>query len=171
MDIPEVRKAREKALDDDLADFIFNSDIRIDQRAAVINALGWGVNHSDVLKNYLIKQYGFNKKLKLQELNDEELLLLAYRTALDDYFHPKKALIYLNELKKRPRRKSRTFAIISSLIYAQIAFDKNWCGVFKVYYRARTVKNLAEDFRSEALNITDDYMYLYKSYCKKKKNG
>ena len=169
MDIDEVSRAEAGRLDPGILEFLFNDSENIGERLAVVNALGWNVKGkllSEQMESFLKKKYGFKNTVILSMLSDDELVILAYRTALDDYFHPENSLPFLQEWERRFHSRSRAHAVILSLIKAQIAFENSWCDVWKIYHAAASDKKLKTDISGEALDIIQDYMILYKEECR-----
>ena len=134
----------------------------IDQKMAVINALGWsfeGQSNYDTFKKYL-NEHGMGKRKR----KAQNLLCLAYLKAMDNYFACEEALaIAVQALKLNP--KSYTFNIIHGLIKAQVAFDSSWCELFKSVDSVRNNDKLKMDMRPDAINIIFEYMDLYKDEC------
>lgn len=134
----------------------------IDEKMAVINALGWsleGQSNYDKYREYLNKHGMKKKKRKAQNL-----LVLAYLKALDNYFDCTDALAIAKQaLNMNPD--SYTFNIIYGLIKAQIELNVSWCNVYKATDDVRQNTALVQDMRSEAITIIFDYMDLYADEC------
>ncbi len=145
------------------AKFLHSSKNDIDEKAAVINAIGWtfeGENNAE-----LYAKYTFGKKLDeldLSMLKGDDLFCLGYLQALDDYFHPEKSLPYFEEAVKK-NNTSLTVSLIYTLAKAQELMDKgDWCKVWEITYQVLNDKSLYRDLREEAIKIIKDYMILYK---------
>ncbi len=135
----------------------------IDQKMAVINALGWnmeGQSNYSKFKDYL-HNHGGMKKGKRKAAN---LLSLAYLKAMDDYFDCTEALSIANQAIKF-NSESYTFNIIHGLIKAQVMFDSSWCELFKAVDSVRNNDKIKMDMRPDAINIIFEYMDLYKDEC------
>jgi hypothetical protein len=81
--------------------------------------------------------------------------------ALDDYFHPSKALPYIEAAYKQ-NDQSFTAAIIYTLVRAQILMDSDWCKMWEITHDVYNNKYLVGDLREGAKKIIRDYMILYK---------
>jgi alkylation response protein AidB-like acyl-CoA dehydrogenase len=66
-------------------------------------------------------------------------------------------------IKRNPG--SYTYNIITALIKAQLAFDFNWCDVFRYTDNVRNDKRLEIDMNAQAIDIIFEYMDLYEETC------
>ena len=83
LDVSLIRKARSQGVfTEEMCGFLTNLDIFIDQKAALINALGWayeGKNEAEMFSRYLFHAHRFQtKSLPLYALNGSELMCLVY---------------------------------------------------------------------------------------------
>ncbi|MBN2730249.1 MAG: hypothetical protein JXR53_13575 [Bacteroidales bacterium] len=144
-----------------IMDYLYGKN-PIDEKMAVINALGWnidGQNNYEMYRKYLDEKGMGKKKRKA-----ENLLALAYLKANDNYFDCTDALAIAKQaLSQNPQ--SYTFNIIHGLIKAQVEFDYSWCNVFKATDDVRKNTNLKSDMRPEAKEIIFEYMDLYAGDC------
>lgn len=152
-----------------IMDYLTNDKYPIDVKMAIINEFGWkisGKNNSQAFLIYLKEKRGYQDKSEfLKSGKAEELLAMAYITALDDYFDVDQAFVFAEAaLKKNP--KSRTFQLIAGLIKAQKAMDSDWCEVFKITDRVRKNTELIDDIKPEAVKIIYEYMDIYGDDCK-----
>ncbi len=150
-------------------DYLSSDKFPIDVKMAIINQFGWklaGKNNSKAYAFYLKESRGYSDMPDfLKSGKADELLAMAYITALDDYFNVDEAIMFADEaLKKRPE--SRTFHLIAGLIKAQKAMDSDWCEVFKITDGVRKNVELKNDMRPEAVKIIYDYMDIYGDDCK-----
>jgi hypothetical protein len=156
-------------INDKISKFLADKSKPIDEKMAVINALGWdinGKNNADYFFNYL------KKKRKYKDLDNflnkgraDELLCYAYLKAMDNYFDVKEAFKFAEKaLSLNP--KSYTFNIITALIKAQIVFRGEWCDVFKSTDAVRNNESLKMDMDESAIVIIFEYMDGYQEYCK-----
>lgn len=145
------------------AKFLHSSKNDIDEKAAVINAIGWTFEGEKNAELY--SKYTFGKKLDeldLSALNGDDLFCIGYLQALDDYFHPEKSLPYF-EGALRANNTSLTVCLIHTLAKAQsIMDDGDWCKIWEMTYQVLNDKSLWRDLREAAIKIIKDYMILYK---------
>jgi hypothetical protein len=163
-DLDIVVKAEKKGkMTMEFAKFLHSSDNTIDEKAALINAIGWSIDGKD--NTSLYAKYIFNEKLTqldLKDLEGEDLFCLGYLQALDDYFNPAKSFPFFEEGEKKIRN-SLTFDLIYTLAKAQnIMDDGDWCEIWNMTYRTLNDKSLFRDLKEAAIKIIRDYMILYK---------
>ena len=169
LDIPLVKIAQEQGvLNEEMCRFLTDLNISLDQKAALVNALGWkfeGKKNTEIFTQYLMKKYRFQTKdLPIYALNRSELMCLGYLKLLDDYFHPLEAMKILERaLKIKP--KSFTVNIVTAIARGQVAFDYDWCQIWCFAETVLNNKSLEEDFRPEATSIIVDYLILYRDSC------
>jgi hypothetical protein len=148
-----------------LMKFLSNPNKPLDHKMAVINQLGWnlgGRENGKRYEEYLVKKYGPINDFGI--LKADELLSLAYLTAMDNYFDVKSAAqLARAALQKNPG--SYTCQIVVALILAQEAFDTDWCKVYQITDAVRNNANLKMDMREEAIRIIFDYMDIYAAEC------
>jgi hypothetical protein len=157
----------EKTLTPELAELLARGDIAIDEKAAIINALGWesGSAHVDAFKKHLASRYDRSRAERgIDLVSGEEAFVLGYLMLLGDYFHPEEALPYLAYARAR-LPKSFTVAIIHALAEAQAVMDKNWCKVWRGAERVLDDRKLVRDMRPAAVEIIREYMALYQDSC------
>ena len=159
-------------LTDKLLEYLTRSENPIDIKMAVINQLGWNIenkNNAAIYLQYILGKNKYSDEQKfLKKGNADDLLVLAYLKALDNYFNVDEAVKYAEiALKKTP--KSRTFNLIAGLIKAQQAMEKNWCEVYQITDRIRKNGDLKNDMKTEAVLIIYKYMDIYQDDCATKK--
>ena len=152
------------------AQFLSDWDVPVDAKAAMCNALGWDINGKD---NAV--RYGWFLALKYwdyydgpPELNDttkdlltaDELMCMGYLMALDDYFHPARALPWLQAAREK-RPESYTIAMIEAIVNGQVNFDSDWPSIWNGVEIVLNNESLKVDMRPEAIAIICDYMVLY----------
>lgn len=166
IDVDEVLIAEQtNVMTPEFADFLHSKIYTIDLKAALINALGWDFKTHGNTEKYC--RYIFNKSpdsLDFDELGSEDLFVVGYLNAMENYHHPSGSLKYLKKARKE-LKKSFTVNVIYSLVQAQTAMEKDFCKVWKIYDKVYKNKNLNQDMRLSASKIIYDYMYLYKNYC------
>ena len=170
MDVKMVERAHlEGVMGLEIAEFLTSPENPIDVKAAVINALSWrfdGENNAELYAYYLALLYHVSvTELDTEFLSADEIFCLGYLTAMDDYFHPEKALPILEEAHK-VIKESFTVSIILALARGQKVMDYDWCEVWRLTEEVLTNKELRQDLRPEATKMIIDYMVLYKEYCK-----
>lgn len=120
-EIPEVQNAeREGVLTYENASFL-SSKRPIDQKVALINALGWSIsskNNMNLYEIFLKKKYNTGK-LDYLKLTPDEHLCLGYLCIMDNYFLVRKPLDILKTARRR-NPKSYTYNIIYALVLSQL---------------------------------------------------
>jgi hypothetical protein len=181
LDVPII-KAHEGAatISSDGMKFL-DSNAPLDEKVAMINALGWG--KETLVKEYrqfLGKKHGLNEPFfdsvlqyrgdnpeeypGTDKLSQNELICLAYFQAMGDYFNPLKG--HYCAYQAYIKGPSKTLALIYGLIVAQYNLDVNWCYVYQVMDYCLNQAGIAQDaFREEAVRIIFEYIDLYKSEC------
>lgn len=162
LDIVVSAKSKSK-MTKKFAKFLHSGKNDIDEKAAVINAIGWsleGEKNAELYAKYIFAKN--TDELDLSELEADDLFCLGYLQALDDYFNPEKSLPYLEEAVKK-NNTSLTVSLIYTLAKAQsIMDDGDWCKIWDMTYRVLNDKSLWRDLREAAIKIIKDYMILYK---------
>lgn len=163
-DVDMVVKAKKKGnINAEIAEFLSSKANSIDEKAAVINALGWDFDGK--INANLYAKFIYDKSLedlKLSEIKGDDLFCIGYMQALDDYFNPSKALPYLEKAFKK-NDESFTVAIILALVKAQEMMDSgNWCKMWEITHDVFNNKHLVGDLRDGAKKTIRDYMILYK---------
>ncbi len=172
-DSPVVTEASEKGIiTKKITRFLLSPETPVALKAACINALSWninGKNNAVLFQKKLLKKHRI-KEVSYEKFTGDELFCLAYLTAMDDYFHPEKAIPILKE-SLRKYRASNTEPLLSvhlvfALILAQKEMGEDWCRVWKLTEDALNNPEIKNDLREEAKKIIINYMILYKEYCK-----
>lgn len=169
MDVKMVERAHlEGVMGLEIAEFLTSQENPIDVKAAVINALSWkfdGKNNAELYAYYLALLYHVSiTELDTEFLSADEVFCMGYLTAMDDYFHPEKALPLLEEAHK-VMKDSFTVSIIMALTIGQKVMDYDWCEVWRLTEEVLKNKELKHDLRPEAIKMIVDYIILYKEYC------
>lgn len=169
LDVKMVERAHlEGVMGLEIAEFLTSPENPIDVKAAVINALSWrfdGKNNAELYAYYLALLYHVSViELDTEFLSADERFCIGYLTAMDDYFHPEKALPLLEEAHK-VMKDSFTVSIILALARGQKVMDYDWCEVWRLTEGVLKNKDLRQDLRPEATKMIVDYMLLYKEYC------
>lgn len=156
-------------INEEIAKFLADKSKPIDEKMAVINALGWNINgrnHADYFFNYLKKKRKFKDEDHfMKKGRPDELLCYAYLKAMDNYFDVNEAYKFAEKaLSLKPQ--SYTYNIITALIKAQILMENDWCGVFKVTDAVRNKSGVKMDMDEDAVVIIFEYMDIYQDNCK-----
>ncbi|MGA1622770.1 MAG: hypothetical protein ACO36E_08590, partial [Synechocystis sp.] len=182
-DIPAVRAAqRYRRLDASLLTFLLG-DRPLDEKAAVINGLGWrfeGTRHGEAFLQALAQQQGKPlANLSLKDLSPDHKFVLGYLLALDDY-------LYLSPLKlKTPTDLASvtpiqllsqaayalpddfTVQFVRSLVVAQYWFAQYWCAVYlEPITVLRQFPPASRNLRPQAIDAAMKYMDLYQPDCR-----
>jgi hypothetical protein len=170
LDVKMVERAHmEGVMGLEIAEFLTSPENTIDVKAAVINALSWkfdGKSNAELYAYYLALLYHVSvTELDTEFLSADEIFCLGYLTAMDDYFHPERALPLLEEAHK-VMKESFTVSIILALASGQAVMEYDWCEVWRLTEEVLKNKELKHDLRPEAIKMIIDYMVLYKEYCK-----
>jgi hypothetical protein len=164
-DIEMVKYAKKQGkMDEKISEYLHSSETNIDLKAAVINAIGWDFDGTENAKEYSLIVFSKSlNKLNLDDLNSDDLFCLGYLQVLDDYFHPEKAIRFI-ERAKELNDTSFTVAIINALIQAQklMVNQGSWCDMWSVVSKVFNDKHLVADLRDAAKKIIWNYMILYK---------
>jgi len=183
-DIAIVYQAKnKKKIDQRILNFLL-SDAPLDQKAAVINGLGWnidGQNNGYLFLEGLAKSKGLKvENLSIKNLNYSDKFVLGYLLAMDDYFNVSainsESPILL--LRITPLELLNSVALelpdnftahfIRALVDAQVNFDnaKNWCNVYQVHQLVlNTFPPSQRNLRFSAVENVMSYINLYKDYC------
>lgn len=161
-----VKAENTKMIDQEIADYLHDTSNPMDIKAAVINALGWDVTGR---LNYNIYCGMIHGKLldesDLNILNPNELFVLGYLKAMDNYFEPKPAVPFLNKAKD-DMSNSFTVAMIDALVKGQETMSTDFCNVWKLSEGVFDNASLEKDMRESAKKIIYDYVVIYKNDCK-----
>ncbi|PIQ23911.1 hypothetical protein COW36_11575 [bacterium (Candidatus Blackallbacteria) CG17_big_fil_post_rev_8_21_14_2_50_48_46] len=147
-----------------------DSQTPLDQKLALVNALGWKFegqqNHQRLLeilrKNY--QQPGAAPEIL--PLNGEEKLILGYMMVLDDYFHPRPGLVWVRR-GARQLWQYQSAQMVLAIAEAQdyINRPKLWCQVWLQTENALENKSLQKDLRPQAVELIVEYLKLYQPSC------
>jgi predicted aspartyl protease len=197
-ELPEINKARENGkLDFELATFLADTNKPIDQKLALVNALGWrteGKNNRGLFEIFLKNKYS-TSYIDYNLISSDEHLIIGYLAILDNYFDLLEPLKILNQaLKRNPN--SYSYNIIYGLALAQISLDfgnrgvkdeekfllteeylkdlvdtnaPSWCNIYLINAKIENKKSLTQDFRKTAKKFIFDYINLYRDQCSDEK--
>ncbi len=171
------------ALTDAHLKFFDDKNISLDQKIALINALGWGTsNNIIVMKNHLAKKYTLEALVidsilqeplyenqefyaPAQNISYDDLTMLAYVQVMHDYFNPMLGMqcAYRAALNNEA---SEATTYILAFILAQYYLDMDWCSIYPVFASARDAGSYTKDqFRKEAVSAMFEYVDLYMHIC------
>ncbi len=133
----------------------------MDVRAAVVNAIGWEGERGGRVEAYVEYAYGkAYSEIDLSALRGDELFVIGYLLAMDDYFDTANAEALLQEAKET-LKDSFTAAIIHSIVRSQDLMSSSWLDMWKIVAEVAFDARLNMDMRPEAAEIIIDYMVLY----------
>lgn len=166
-DVDIVLKAEQTGvMNSEFAGYLHNRSNPVNVKAALINALGWdfkGKLNSEIYCNEIYKRV--IDESDISGLNANELFVIGYLKAMDNYLDPKASLPFLQEARKK-NDESYTVAVIEALIKGQIAMEKDFCKVWKYGNKVFTNNDLEQDMRDAGKKIIYDYIVIYKNECK-----
>lgn len=183
-DIEIVSEAlNNKKLDKKVLKFLL-SDAPLDEKAAVINALGWnfdGQNNASLFLIELAKSKNIKlSNISLNDLNVSDKFVLGYLLAMDDYFNLSPIDKNMNQLlgditpteflSQAILELPNDFTIhfIKSLIEAQKRMESSWCDVYQLPQSVLTqFPENKRNLRQKAVDNVMDYINLYAEYCDK----
>lgn len=171
--LPELAVARGGVLVAELADRLLAEDLDLGSKVALVNALGWdteGKANSSLFvetleRKYGAALYGAGGALDAYALTTDELVVLGYLTALDNYFAPWQAIGYL-DLAVLRAPDSLAVNLVLGLVRAQLALAVDWCKAWQSVEGPLThTVAYVPDIKIEAVDAVDAYMGAYRSYC------
>ena len=169
-------------------EFFDNTSIPLDQKVALINALGWG----DTTKTtaYILHLSG-KYKLPVNTFDSiliwrgsqpalyapsapvsaDDLCCLAYMQAMGNYFAPIKGY-YCAYHAANAKPQSEAVSYVYGLILAQFYLDNDWCQVYKVMEAVRDFDEYSVDrLRKAAIDNIFEYINLYRESCEPNGNN
>lgn len=182
-DIPAVKAAqRQRHLDPFLLNFLLG-DRPLDEKAAVINGLGWrfeGTRHSEQFLQALAQQQGKPlASLSLKDLSPENKFVLGYLLAMDDYLDlspltlktttdlTRVTPIQLLSQAAYDLPDDFTVQFVRALVAAQYWFDQSWCAVYlEPVTVLRQFPEKSRNLRPQAIDAAMKYMDLYQPDCR-----
>ena len=162
----------EGVMDVEYVEYMMNSKNPIAVKMALINAMGYSTDgsadRSTFFTGFMETAMAYhNIDVFLAKGTADEILCLAYITAMDNYNNVTDAIKYAEiALKKNPN--SYTFNLITALIKSQskIGDQNSWCSIYSLCDKVRQNSVLKVDMKPEAASIIFEYTDLYKEYCK-----
>lgn len=162
--------------------FLDDSNNSLDQKIALINALGWGdATNTEIYIQHLMKKYNlthstFDSLLVFREypdidmwqegkvMNNHDLLSLSYIQVMGDYFNP---LVVGNlvDYAYSKMEDSQAAACIVGLVLSQFMLDLDWCGVYQGFDVVRYGTFNRDIMRPAAMQAINEYIDLYAESC------
>ncbi len=177
LDQPLIAEAKAtQTLSPAMAAYLTDRSIPIDQRLALVNALGWnfdGQNNHLLFAAHLAELHGQKGASPAAlPLTGEDLLLLGYLTAMDDYFHPELGLPMLRR-GARQLWQSQSAQLVLAVTEAQAYLPraKVWCQVWLMTQQALNKPEAKPDMRPAGRQILLDYMQIYADECQAPKTN
>ncbi|OIP29885.1 MAG: hypothetical protein AUK47_26590 [Deltaproteobacteria bacterium CG2_30_63_29] len=174
-----VVRAAEVGLDEKLMEALADPAVGQDERAAIVNALGWSVAGRDnaaAFVGHTARAHEVRvEALTLETLTDQELFATGYLLAMDDT----KALVAkcgapaldelgaLGLLEAAAGRNPNSFsvALVLSLVRAQAAMRRDWCEVYRTVFTVIDGFSGARDLRKDGIAIVAETLQLYQGEC------
>ncbi|MTF39985.1 hypothetical protein [Cyanobacterium aponinum] len=158
------------------------SNAPLDEKAAVINKLGWnidGQNNGYIFLQALAKKKGVAvNNLVLTDLTPKDKFVLGYLLAMDDYFNLSPldtnsnnnlfSTTPLDLLSQAAFAMPEDFTVhfIKSLVEAQLYFDVSWCAIYLTPQSVlRIFPTETRNLRPSAVSKTMEYINLYQDNC------
>jgi hypothetical protein len=170
-DLPLVAAAQAShEMTPDMAAFLSDSAQPLDQKLALVNALGWKFegqnNHTQWLAHLQKIKHQPGLSAEQLSLTAEEQLILGYLMVLDNYFKPLPGLKWVRR-GARQLWKSQAAQFVLAIAEAQdyINRPKVWCQVWLQTDKALNNTEVAADLRPQAQAIIVDYLRIYQPYC------
>jgi hypothetical protein len=173
-DLPAVQQATlSHELSSELITFLSQAETPLDQKLAVVNALGWNLNGQHNHQRWLgyLRQHYQHPSATPEQLpmTAEEQLLLGYLMAMDNYFEPRPGLLWLRR-GARQLWQSQAAQWILALTEAQDYINRPdiWCQAWLPIRQTLKNPDLKQDLRPSAQKIIVDYMRAYQDACPSK---
>ena len=148
--------------------YLADSNVPVDERVAVVNAIGWnfnGLTTGDQFGTYLMSRYNAkNMKKLVKKLDAGTLVVYAYAKAMSNYFNVDDAVVLAEVAVKKDQTNSFTIRYIAALIIAQKLMDSSWSDLYKVVENVYNDGSLRVDMRQCAIDAIWDYIKLYAEY-------
>lgn len=164
-------------------DFLDDTAVALDQKIALINAMGWGDSiRFDTYKEHISKKYGMATAILdsiitfrgpqptvyagTEKISAEDLCCMAYFRAMTDYFHPMTSY-YCAYMAVDKKPTSMTASYVYGLILAQVYLNLDWCRLYQIMQDIKAFDGYSTDMLSaEALLNIHSYIDGYADACK-----
>ncbi len=169
-DLKMVKYALEiKNIDTKIAKYLTSKRVRLDHKAAVINAISWDTKFHEKAKTFMEYVMTVMPKHAADTTNQscrDIYFCYAYLMCMDDYFDVKEPYLILQKLKKY-YPDDYTAQMITALVSAQYNLDNDWCICWREVEKVENNFIKKVNMRADARKVIMDYMMLYKEYCDK----
>jgi hypothetical protein len=172
LDVPMVQMALQaKVVNQQIFDFLVNKKSPLDQRVAVVSALGWNIDGQQNLQPFrqmLRKRFGSEFDPISEGYNRPDLMLIwAYLMAMDNYFDVREAVNIAAQASEYLYN-SQAGMLVITLIRSQDDMDRDWCYVWRNWTQlSDDWASLKKDkVRKDAYAIVGDYLGLYGDGCR-----
>jgi hypothetical protein len=158
-DFDIVIEAKETgAMNEEIAQYLYQEDNPIDVKAAVINAMSFNWEGPSNADTYCQLIYGKSlSDITMEELRGDQLFCIGYMIPLNDYSQMDASLEFL-DLAAEKLPKSFTVAIVRALVASMNMTDHEWEEHIEPVLNDTS---LIMDMRKEGLDIITAYMFLY----------
>ncbi len=163
--------------------FFDDTSISLDQKVALVNALGWGDSlNTEIYMAHIMKKYGIGRDViygamvlpgeedmdlpaYAQVISLDDMVILGYIQIMGDYFQPLRGFRLLTHAAAN-NESSEASVWIFGLMCAQIYLDMDWCKVYTSMAEVRDnyvyTTNL---LRPEAKTAIFEYIGIYEEMC------
>jgi hypothetical protein len=174
-DLPLVSAAEKThALTPAMSAFLLNQATPLDQKLALVNALGWnfdGQTNAKVFLAALNQHYGqTDTRPEALPLTADQQLVLGYLMAMDNYLYPDGTALPWIRRGARQLWQSESAQLVLAVAEGHGYLDrpKVWCQVWMFTQQALKKPGLQVDMRPQGREILIDYMRLYQDSCLQK---
>ena len=177
--LPELKETAGGVLTPELASKLTGDILNRGEKVAIVNALGWvfeGKQNAAIFRDALVSKYGptvvQEGRVHVSDLTTDELVVLGYLVALDNYFLPSESVGYLEAAALREPR-SLAVAVVRGLVRAQLSGDLglSGCSIWQAVAAPLTRPQRFEtDLALVSLRQPKSYMELYRENCKGQKD-
>lgn len=164
--LPIVQEAVEHGMTPQVTKFLCDSTAVLELRLAVVNSLGWNIegqsNYYTALDEIRNSVYNWtdDEPVVLDLCSADQVCVLAYLKAMDDYFDVTDALRMARKAMAR-KPESHAVAMTCALIKAQVLLDEDWCELYRVVAEVGNKQYESKDFSDYAVAQIMEYIGLY----------
>jgi len=169
LDLPLVAQAAEtQVLSAEMLDWLQREAVPLDQKLALVNALGWNFagqsNH--LLYGQALEQKYARPLLDGSHLTGEEQLILGYLSLMDNYFASREPLPLIRRGARRLwQQQSAQWVLAIAEAQDYISRPQAWCQIWLQAEQIRQSRGLQADLRPQGVREIMDYLQLYQAYC------
>ncbi len=160
---------KSKKLSNKSIEFILNQNKPLEEKLAIINAIGWEFkshrNNANKLKKAILKRYNISNIDNLDKQDHSGILsVYIYTYAMENYLDLT-GILRLSEKLGNVNINNPCVQYILDLIKSQHYFhQKEYCNTYKVFENLETF-NKDEKFVKNIITPTLEYINIYKNYC------